>query len=221
MKIDFSQFDALIFDMDGTLVDSMPIWRYNVWIEYMLIKGVTLRMSDIEEVTAKGSGSQVMPQIAEREGVKLGTMDEIYDELNVIMEDHYRLHIPLKKSVMPFLDQMKKMGLRMCVATSTREPVARKALEWKKIDGYFEFVTGDRELKIRKHEPDYFRKVAEKMGVAPEKCLIFEDAAYSIRAAKAGGMKVVAIKDEMAMQSVDEIKMLADWYVEDYAELLG
>ena len=214
MKIDF---DAAIFDMDGTLLDTMPYWRFT-GLEYILKHGYPLRLDYVARMYAEAS-KKLLPLYAAEEGIELD-MKEVVRELEEFMNRHYLNDARAKPHVREFLELLKEKGIPMCVATGTPRDYARNAFARVGFTDYFAFVTDHYETEYTKSDPAYFINLADRLGVRPEKCIVFEDALYAMKTAKEVGMTVCAIEDGAQASDREKIKNLADIYIRDFAELL-
>ena len=214
-------FDAAIFDMDGTLLDTMRYWRFTT-LEFLLAHGLPVKNEDLVRMLDTSS-RKLLYDIAERDGVEIGDKKTVVTELEDYMGRHYQNDsYPKDAFVIPFLQKLKEKGIRMCVATGSRREHARTGLGRAGMLDFFEFVTDNYEANngITKAEPEYFIQTCERLGVAPERCVVFEDACYAMEAAKKAGCRVLAIEDQTARMQKEKIQTVADWYIKSYAELM-
>ena len=211
-------FDAAIFDMDGTLLDTMRYWRYTS-LEYLLAHQLPVRPEDLARMEWTSSRALVK-EIAEREGFDMGSWQTMVGELEEFMNRHYLHDAKRRENVPELLEKLRGMGKPMCVATGAPRQYARNGLSRLGILKYFEFVTDCYEFGMNKSQPEYFEEVARRLGTKPERCVVFEDALYAMKAAKAAGCRVVAIEDSTARLQRDEIRAVADRYILNYSELL-
>lgn len=213
-------YEVAIFDMDGTLLDSMRYWRYTS-LEFLLAHQMPVRPEDLTRMHDTSS-RKLLYEIAEREGIDIGDRETVIAELERYMNRHYLYDVKLKENVPELLEAIRKSGMRMCVATGSPRQYARNGLYRLGILDYFEFVTDNYENAegLSKDKPEYFTLLAKRLGVAPEKCVVFEDAHYAMEAAKAAGCTIVAIEDETARNQREDIIRIADRYIRNYAELL-
>ena len=211
-------FDAAIFDMDGTLLDTMRYWRYTS-LEYLLAHQLPVRPEDLARMEWTSSRALVK-EIAEREGFDMGSWQTMVGELEEFMNRHYLHDAKRKENVPELLERLRGMGKPMCVATGAPRQYARNGLSRLGILKYFEFVTDCYEFGMDKSQPEYFEEVARRLGTKPERCVVFEDALYAMKSAKAAGCRVVAIEDSTARLQRDEIRAIADRYIQNYSELL-
>ena len=210
-------FDAAIFDMDGTLLDTMRYWRYTS-LEYLLAHQLPVRPEDLARMEWTSSRALVK-KIAEREGFDMGSWQTMVGELEEFMNRHYLHDAKRRENVPELLEKLHGMGKPMCVATGAPRQYARNGLSRLGILKYFEFVTDCYEFGMDKSQPEYFEEVARRLGTKPEKCVVFEDALYAMKSAKTAGCRVVAIEDSTARLQRDEIRAIADRYILNYSEL--
>lgn len=216
MKYDF---DAAIFDMDGTLLDTMPYWRYT-GIEYMLAHQLPL-FPDLIEKTFYTSSRKLIMENAGRLGIA-PDFDALVTELEGFMNRHYLYDANLKDPLVPkFLEDLGRDGKKLCVATGSPRRYARNGLRRLGLLDYFEFVTDNYEGAYTKDQPAYFLALAERLGVDPSRCWVFEDALYAMKSAKAAGMRVCAIEDATQRADFEAIHALADRTIVSYAEWPG
>ena len=211
-------FDAAIFDMDGTLLDTMRYWRYTS-LEYLLAHQLPVRPEDLARMEWTSSRALVK-EIAEREGFDMGSWQTMVGELEEFMNRHYLHDAKRRENVPELLEKLRGMGKPMCVATGAPRQYARNGLSRLGILKYFEFVTDCYEFGMDKSQPEYFEEVARRLGTKPERCAVFEDALYAMKSAKTAGCRVVAIEDSTARLQRDEIRAIADRYILNYSELL-
>ncbi len=218
--IDYN-FDAAIFDMDGTLLDTMRYWRFTT-LEYLLAHGLPVRDEDLL-VMLDTSSRKLLYDIAAREGIELPPRAELISELEGYMNRHYLQDAQFKDEHVPaLLQKLKDHNIKMCVATGSHREFAKNGLGRLGVLDYFEFVTDNYERGdgITKADPQYFVNVAARLGTTPEKCVVFEDALYAIESAQKAGCRALAIEDQTARLQKEKIQQTADWYVRSYAEIL-
>ena len=210
-------FDAAIFDMDGTLLDTMPYWRYTS-LEYLLAHQLPVA-EDVLMRMYSTSSRKLLMEYGEWLGIAIDRA-EMIAELEGYMNRHYLYDARFKTPSVPdFLEKLASAGIRMCVATGSPREFARNGLGRLGVLERFEFVTDNYEGPYTKDQPGYFDALAERLGVRPERCRVFEDALYAMRSAKAAGLRVCAIEEGTQSADRDEIIALADVYIRDYCEL--
>lgn len=208
--------EAVIFDLDGTLIDSMWVWK-EIDIEYLRQKGHELP-DDLQHHIEGMSFTETAVYFKERFRLR-GTIEEIKREWHSMAEDYYKHKISLKKGVGELLKIMKQRGLKLGIGTSNSQELTKEILTRHQIFHYFDAIATSCEVKKGKPHPDVFLKVAERLNVIPEKCLVFEDTYAGVRAAKSAGMKVVAVEDEASLPNKEEITKIADHYISHFIEI--
>ncbi len=211
-------FSAAIFDMDGTLLDTMPYWRYTT-LEYLLAHRLPVE-EDVLVRMYSTSSRRLLMEVAQRYGVQMDRAAMI-SEIEGYMNRHYLYDAQLKSPSVPlFLEKLKRAGVRMCVATGSPRQYAANGLRRLGILDYFDFVTDNYEGRYTKDKPGYFDDVLSRLGVPADRCWVFEDALYAMESAKASGLRVCAIEEDTQLSSREGIKALADVYIRDYGELM-
>lgn len=211
------RFKAALFDMDGTLLCTMRYWRFTT-LELLLAHDIIPTQEQLGRMYLTSSRKLGM-EILEENGVKIPRQDVIR-ELEGYMHRHYLYDAHEKPRVGEYLKRLRGAGIRMCVATGAPREYARDGLTRLGLAENFEFITDGYEFGMDKHESAYFRLMAEKLGVEAGEMCVFEDALYSITAAKAAGCPVMGILDPTQRGDWEEIQRLADHCFTSYAELL-
>ena len=134
--------------------------------------------------------------------------------------EKYRNEVPLKPGVRDFLDRTAGLGMKAGIATSNGRAMVDAVLDSLGIRRYFQVVATACEVAAGKPAPDIYLNVAGRLGVSPEDCLVFEDIPAGIQAGKRAGMTVFAVEDEFSRHMRDEKAALADYYINDYYEVL-
>lgn len=211
------KFKAVIFDLDGTLIDSMEVWS-KIDEEYLSSFGYTVPKNLQEEIT-----HLTLTETANYFKVKFNITDEIDKIIATWHEmalNHYSYHIKLKDNVIPFLDSLKKKNIKIALATSNSVPLLEATLKNNGIYNYFDAITTTEEVKKSKDNPDIYLLSAKKLNVLPEDCLVFEDIVQAVNGAKKAGMTVYAIYDKSSENQKEELIKISDKYILGYDELL-
>lgn len=203
-----------IFDMDGTLLDSMPIWD-RVGMDYLAGLGVRAR-SDLQERLLTMSMRQAAAYFRSDYGVNLSEA-EIMAGINARIERFYRETAPAKQGVQGFLQALWQRGVKMCVATATDRPLAEAALRRTGLLGYFSFLLTCTEAGFGKDRPELFLLAEAKLGTPREQTMVFEDALYAMQTAKQAGFPVAAVYDASSQGDQAQIRRLADAYLPSFA----
>ena len=209
---------AVIFDIDGTLVDSMRVW-YEIDIEYFKLLGISMPPTIQKDIEGM-SFTETAVYFKETFQITEKTIDDIKLDWIRMAHEKYLYEITAKPGARQFMKMLKDKGVKIGCATSNEKSLAMAAL---KPHGFTEYVDSVRtacEVCAGKPAPDIYLKVAEDLGVCPENCLVFEDIPNGMRAGKAAGMTVIGVEDESAKQYRAEIDELCDYYIKDYFDML-
>lgn len=206
-----------IFDMDGTVLDSMELWE-NIGIDFLLKNGIT-PPPDIAEVFCTLSIKQAADYYIEHfDNTK--TVQEIVDEINGMVEDFYFNVVQLKPGIKEFLEYLKSKNIKMCVATATDTYLIERALKRNNIYNYFSRIYTCTNVGHGKDEPIIYREALNHLGTEKAETFVFEDALYAMKTAKNDGFNVVCIKDISEKADSDKLKQYSDYYIENYCDLM-
>lgn len=214
MKID--GIKGAIFDLDGTLLDSMPIWD-TLGEDYLKSIGKEPK-KDLKEKISVMSLKQAAEYFISEYGVNLNPT-KIMEEFNDMLSNFYYKKAFVKEGAKEFLERLKKKNIKMCVVTATDKVLAQQSLKNNQMLEYFEYIFTCNEMGYGKDSEEIFNEAVKSLGTEKEHTIIFEDALYAIKTAKKTGMPVVAVFDESAENEKEEIKNLADLYIHSFVEM--
>lgn len=207
---------ALIFDMDGTLMDSMWMWG-KIDIEYLGRFG--LKVPENLQVEIEGMG-YTETAVYFKDTFQLPmSIEEIKADWHQMSYEKYARQVPLKKGAYKFLIEQKAQGMKLGIATSNHIDLVKAALKNNKVEGLFDCIRTACDVAKGKPAPDVYLSAAERLGVKPEECLVFEDVPMGVLAGLNAGMKVCAIEDVFAEKRKEEVRSLAHYYIRDYDEI--
>lgn len=204
-----------IFDMDGTLIDSMPLWE-DCGRVFLSARGITAR-DDLGETLKSLSMEQTADYLRDAYGIS-ETTSEIIEMINGMVTDAYQRTIPLKRDIAAFLERLRQADVRMCVATATDRPLAEAALGRLGLLPFFERIFTCSEVGAGKDRPDIFEQACAALGTPRGETVVFEDALYAIETARRAGFRVVAIADDASAGDEARIAALSEQYIHNYEE---
>lgn len=203
-----------IFDMDGTLVDSMFMWDELGKI-YVENKG-KVPEDGLTKMLSRMSMRQAADYLKKNYGLQ-ETPEEIIAEIYGIMEDFYRKEVKEKPGIRKVLEDLKAAGVVMCVASATDSYMVEYALECVGIRKYFQSVFCCREVGEGKHSDKIYQVARENLGTQVEETVVFEDALHAAETAKRAGFPLVAVWD-VSEKEQERMKELGDIYMTDYEQ---
>ena len=203
-----------IFDFDGTLFDSMFIWDTAGEV-YLRSVGIEPR-EDLRKVLKPMSLLQSAQYIRECYQIPL-TVEEIMDGVNRTVEGFYFHTVQPKEGVVAFLEQMKKQGVRMCIATATDRYQVKSALKRCGMESFFSEIFTCTDVGHGKDEPIIFQNAMEYLGTTKANTVVFEDAYHAAKTAKADGFITVAVYDSHETKQV-ELHSVSDCFIENFTQ---
>lgn len=204
-----------IFDIDGTLLDSMPIWEH-AGERYLGSLGIEAEPG-LGRLMLPMSMLQGAEYLKERYGLRFDT-DEIIDGINNTIQGFYDNQVQLKHGVKQFLDDMKKCGIKMTAATSSDRSLIEKAMDRLEILNLFDRVFTCSEVGAGKSKPDIYLAAKQFMDTEISDTWVFEDAYHAIQTAKNAGFRTVGVYDASSMDAENEIRKFSDIYLYDLAD---
>ena len=208
---------ACIFDLDGTLVDSMWMWP-EIDKEYLGRFGIEYDDNLKNEIDGI-SFHETAVYFKNKFGIS-DSIEKICKDWEDMAYDKYKNEVKEKRGCQKFLEQLKSKGIKMGIATSNNRSMVDVVLESLGMKNFFEVITTSDEVKKGKPAPDVYLTTAKLLNVEPKHCLVFEDVVAGIIAGKSAGMKVCAVEDDFTREVRQRKKELSDYYIDDYSELL-
>lgn len=211
------RYKAIIFDLDGTLIDSMSLWR-KVDRDFLHKRGIRVPRDLFDNLPQGNSFIQTAQYFKDRFSLP-ESAESIMVEWTEMVSWHYGNDVPLKPGAKRVVEKLNSLGVGIGLGTSNSYELAQKVLSQNGIWDYFQAVaTGDMNL-LGKPFPDIYLKVAADFALEPNDCAVVEDTLSGVQAAKAAGMTAIAIYDPDSLEQHPQIKALADAFVQNFNEL--
>ena len=210
-------YQGAIFDLDGTILDSMGVWR-QIDVEFLGRRGISVPPDYLEAITPLGFDRAAEYTI--RRFSLPESREEIVREWYLMAEKAYRYQVELKEGAGEWLNRLKSLNIPLAVATSSDEALFVPALKRTGIYDCFDAFVTVKEVARGKGFPDIYEKAAGRIGCVPEQCVVFEDILQGIRGAKMGGFCAVAVYDEDSAHEEQAMRDAADYYIYSFRQLL-
>lgn len=209
-----------IFDMDGTLLDSMPVWHR---LTQNYLKQFNVHITDEDFAACEGfSQPEVADYFLARHPELPLTRETMLGGMDALITSRYESIAVPKDGVLDFLERMRRQGVKMAIATLTARRHAEKALLDRDMMQYFEFMLTIEDIGVSKREPDIYLAAAERLGLAPADCMVFEDAPYAGVTAHRAGFQLCGLAEPAYAAGEVELRSVSDVFIEhSYSELDG
>lgn len=212
-----NQAKACIFDMDGTLVDSLSIWN-DIDETFFHERGMEVP-KDYDKTISHMSFMEMAIYTKETYGIK-ESPEQICQIWSDMSKKAYQETIKVKDGVIPFLEYLKKRGMPMSLATTNKEELYLPCLKRNHVDIYFDHIENVNRLNTTKREPKIYLELSRRMEAKPEETLVFEDILTAIKTAKSASFKVIGVYDRQNQADWNEIKSISDDTIDDYRKLI-
>lgn len=210
--------DYALFDMDGTLLDSMGYWK-RVAIDYLQNFGVYSLEPDVERQLETVTLLDAARLLIGRLGLKIQP-EQCVQEMNDIMRSHYEQRIGFKDGVDQYLQKLANDGVPMALVTATSLELALPCLQRLNLLPYFDLTLSCESIGVSKQRPDIYLKAAEHFNAKPENGVVYEDALFAAQTAKSANFYVVGVYDEAYAHDWEQLSSIADYSLRSWRELL-
>lgn len=210
-------FKGAIFDMDGTILESMGIWR-DITLKFMAERNFTITDDELmiyKDMTVEES----MPAIKEKYNLP-ETAAELKAEFSRLGYNAYMYEVQAKPYIKEYMQKLKREGVKIAIATSGYRTLCEGAMKRLGMLDMIDAFALSSEVGVNKSNPDVYLLAAERIGIEPSECMVFEDILIGINGAKKGGMQTTAIYDFSNEEDTGLLKKAADRYITGWKELL-
>lgn len=215
--MDIGKFKGAIFDLDGTLLDSMGIWKD---VDLAFFERRNIIMPDDYQECIKDMHFKTMATYTKERFNLPDDINDIMDEWCELCFDEYENKIGLKNGAFEYLTYLKNNGIKLAFATANTTELSKICLKLNNIFNLFDAYAYLHETKSDKCEPDVYLLACERLGLSPADCIVFEDILPGIKGAKKGGFKVCGVYDSFSQKDTAEIIKVADYYIKSFKEIL-
>ncbi len=210
-------FEGAIFDLDGTLFESMDVW-YEIDIEFLAKRGCKASpeyAAKIVSMTFQETAKYTIEYFGLNE-----TVQEIMQEWFEMAIDRYSNQVRLKPRAKEYLMHLREQGVKLGTATSLPKVLAEPALRNNGVYHLFDAFASTDEVARGKEFPDVYLLAAKRLEIPPGRCVVFEDILPGLRAAKAAGMRPYGVFDQSSKHHESEMEELSEVFIRDFGELL-
>lgn len=210
---------GVIFDLDGTLLDSMTVWS-SIDREFLIENGISDPPPEVSDVVKKMTVDESSQYFIDQFGLSC-TKEYVIWRIEDMVRQRYEEQIPLKPHAVELLDCLDDMGVPYGIATATYKGLAEAALKRCGVYDRFRFILTDVEYPAGKNFPDIFIGGAQRLDTGPAETLVVEDSLHCIETAKSAGFSVCGVYDRVAEADSGRIKELSDFYVKSLDEVIN
>ncbi len=211
------EYKAVIFDLDGTLLNSMYIWN-KIDRDFFKLKKIPMPVNYTENIVG------LTLQETAKYTIEICGLSETEEELiNIWTEmayNEYKNNVKLKSGAYEYLVYLIENGIKIAIATACEKRLYEACLKSNKIYDFFNIIIDTKEVPKSKDFPDIYLACAKKLNVSPKDCIVFEDILKAMHGIKKAGMKAYAVYDEHSQKDREEILKYCDEYITDFRELI-
>lgn len=208
--------EAVLFDIDGTLIDSMGVWEE---IDRIYLKRYGIEMpAKLPEILSGMSIAQTTAYFRDVLGVK-ETDEKMVSDWNELAYEQYSQHILPKKSALSFVEEIHDRGIVMAVGTSNTRALAEVVLKRLGFFEYFACMLTGEDVKKGKPDPYIYLETARRVKADPSRCIVFEDIPEGLMAGSRAGMKTCGVWDRFSLMKEEDKRKIADYYIRDFSDI--
>lgn len=210
-------FKAAIFDLDGTLIDSMGVWE-KIDIDFLAKRHLSVPENYINEICARSFREAAIYTITLFDLQE--NVEDIIDEWNRMAIDEYSNHVQLKPHAKEYLLFLKDHDVKLCTASALPKVLYEPVLRNNEVYYLFDAFASTDEVTRGKESPDIYLLAAKKLGIDPHDCIAFEDVLPGIKGIIAAGMQACGVYDKYSSHEKEKIRKLSGCYIYDFSEIM-
>lgn len=218
MKLINKEIKLVIFDLDGTLIDSTSLWS-QIDEKFFNRRGKPLPPTYAKEIAHVGLN--VAAKITKDKYFPNEEIEDIIQEWEDLSLEAYTNDLQLKENADKTLELINKEGVFIALATANSKNLYDPCLRRLGIDKYFNYVIDVNSCKNGKDNPEIFDKVCEKFNIKRENTIVFEDSLTAIKTAFNAGFNVVSVYDSNSSKNIDEIRKHSHLFIQNYSEIIN
>ena len=210
-------FDAVIFDLDGTIADSNYVWE-KIDVDFFGKRGLDVPEDYLRKIDSLSFNDAAV--FTKNEYGFSESTDEIKAEWCAMAKDEYSFKVKPKKYAGEYIKKIKENGAKIALCTASPKELYEPFLKNNGMYSYFDVFVSGTEVKRGKAFPDIYLLAAERLGVPPKRCVVFEDILSAVLGAKSAGMTVYGIADFKSERHKEKIMEAADGFIYDFSEIM-
>ena len=209
---------GIIFDLDGTLIDSMTMYR-SLSKNYLRKFDIELDEDVAHKLTVMDLATSIN-YLIDYYDLKKDPI-EVYNDYQEMIIDFYSNRVEFKEAAEETLKHYIEKGYTLALGTATQRHLLAHVFKRLELEKYFDYIQSVEDIEISKSKREFFDILAQKMGIENQEIMVYDDAPYALVAAKEAGMQTTAVYDVTAEKAWEDIKAKNDYHIKSFKEVLN